>query len=495
MRTVITFILCAAALLSSSTLNAQGGRTLTYSLEDVIATARESAFQSESAKRNLESEIQSFDSFLASRKWQLGMNINPSYQLMSVTPEAYAVTGYYENNALSAAATLDFQKMIEKTGGYAYASSNFEWNEFFGGSADRYRQNFGSPRIFGTTPLRVGYRQELLGYNALRWERKIREKQMETSNKQYAAEMAGISELAAQYFFSYASEKAMYDMYRVNAESADSLYKIGQEKYNLTAIRKEELLSLQLQMMNSINDVRSSYNDMEKARRSLLSFLNIDYEDVTVEVLLPDNPDHLILVQPQEAIDIAREFNPDFIQAETASLVAQQELDRAKREKSLHVNLDFSLGLQKYGYNWTSFGASNMPYTMANVTLAFPLVDHGMRRSNYNAAKSKAEYYDVQKKETERVITEAIVNTVNEIQIQQQMLVETRKAVELADESFAQSQYNYAQGLSDINTFTLAQSRKDSAHINYIRSLTNFWLAYYRLCTLTLYDFYNMKPL
>lgn len=132
---------------------------------------------------------------------------------------------------------------------------------------------------------------------------------------------------------------------------------------------------------------------------------------------------------------------------------------------------------------------------MANVTLAIPILDHGMRRSNYNAAKTRAEYYDVQKAETERVIIESIVNTVNELQIQQMMLEDTKKAMELADESFRQNQYNYAQGLSDINTFTLSQNRKDSAHINYITSLSNFWMAYYRLCAITLYDFYSMRPL
>lgn len=495
MKTKTGFILCTAATFLTSVLRGQDVDTLTFTLGEVIAAAQTSAYRSEMARQNLESEEFDFDSFLASRKWQLGMNFSPAYQLMSVTPEAFAITGYYENNSLLASAGLDFQKTIEKTGGYAYATSSFEWNEFFGSSADRYIKNFGSPRMLDTTPLRIGYRQEFVGYNALKWERKIRNKQMEVSTKKYSAEMAGVSEAAAQYFFSYASEKAMYDMYRVNAESADSLYRIGQEKYGITAIRKDELLSLKLQMMNSLNDVRSSYNSMERARRSLLSFLNLDYDNVAVEIVLPDNPDHLILVKPQEALDIAKEYNPDFVQAESASLIAQQELDKAKREKSLHVDIDLSLGLQKYGYNISSLSTSNMPYTMANVTMAFPLVDHGKRSDNYNAAKSRVAYYDAQEEETERVIKEAIVNTVNEIQIQQQMLEETRKARDLADESFAQNQYNYAQGLSDINTFTLAQNRKDSAHVNYIMSLTNFWLAYYRLCTLTLYDFYNMRPL
>lgn len=62
-------------------------------------------------------------------------------------------------------------------------------------------------------------------------------------------------------------------------------------------------------------------------------------------------------------------------------------------------------------------------------------------------------------------------------------------------EVYEQNQYNYAMGLSDINTFSFAQSRKDDAHNNYTSALSEFWLAYYRLCSLTLYDFYERKPL
>lgn len=492
MRAGIRIILFVAALLEASVLQGQNAKELTFSIDDVTSIAVGNANQAVQAKHILESEQFSFDSFIASRRWQLGLNVNPSYQLMSLSPEAYSVSGFSDYNALSAGATLDFSKLIEGTGGYAYASSNFAWSDFF---SDYYSQSFGSRNMFGTTPLRVGYRQELIGYNGSLWEKLIRETQMENARKEYVAELAEISEQAAGYFFSYATCKAMYDMYKVNAESADSLYKIGQKKYELTSIRKDELLSLQLQLMNSQNDVRSSFNNMEKARRSLLSFLNMGYDDVSVEVVLPENPGHVIIVEPGQAVEMAKKYNPEFGKARAASLTAEQELDKARREKGLHVDLDLSVGLQKYGYDLKTLGTTNSPFTVANVTFSFPIVDHGMRRNNYNSAKSRLEYYTVQEVEQERIITEAIVNTVNELMIHQQMLSDTKTAMELADESFKQNQYNYAHGLSDINTFTLSQNRKDSAHINYISSLSDFWLAYYRLCSLTLYDFYNMKPL
>ena len=495
MRTSIRIILFVATLLDTLSLQGQEMKKLTFSIDEVVSIARSNANQAVQAKHSLESEQSGFSSFLASRKWQLDLTLNPSYRMMAVSLEDYSLSGFAQNNALAAGASLDFSKLVQGSGGYLYASSSFGWDEFFSDARDSYIQQYGAPRLFNITPLRVGYRQELLGYNGPSWEKRIRETQAENARKDYVSELAAISETAAGYFFSYATCKAMYDMYKVNAESADSLYRIGVKKYELTSIRKDELLSLQLQLMNSQNDVRASFNSMEKARRSLLSYLEMGYDDVTVDVVLPEDPEHLILIDSQEAIDIARTYNPEFGKVQEASLKAEQELDKAKREKGVRVDLDLSAGIQQYGYRAGPVGLTSQPHSIANVTLAFPLVDHGMRRDNYNAARSKVEYYDVQRLEIERTVTEAIVNTINELQIQQEMLADTRKAMELADESFAQNQYNYAHGLSDINTFTLSQNRKDSAHINYINSLSSFWLAYYRLCAITLYDFYNMRPL
>ena len=488
---VLFFIL----LMLSTDMYGQTERSITLSLEDVIETARNVTLQAKQAKQMYESDRYSFESFLASRRWQLGMSVSPSYQNLHLSPGAFQVSGFTSSNFLSAGAMLDFSKLIGKTGGYVYASSDFAWSTFFGENADTYRQYYGTARMFGTTPIRVGYRHELLGYNGPAWEKKIMERQIRTAEQEYAAAIADVSEKAAQYFFLYASEKAMYDMYRVNAESSDSLYKIGLEKYSITSIRKDELLSLQLQLMNSQNDVRSSYNSMEQAKRSLLSFLEMEQDSVSLDILLPENPDHPINVSTQQALDMAKEHNPAFGRVQEAELAAEREVDRTRHEKGLQMNLDLSVGIQKYGYDMSSLGSTNKPYTTGNVTMAFPIVDHGMRQNNYNAAKSRLEYYSIQTMETERTITEAVANTVGQLLIQQQMLADTKEAMELADESFTQNQYNYAQGLSDINTFTLAQNRKDSAHINYINTLSNFWLAYYRLCSLTLYDFYNMRPL
>ena len=58
----------------------------------------------------------------------------------------------------------------------------------------------------------------------------------------------------------------------------------------------------------------------------------------------------------------------------------------------------------------------------------------------------------------------------------------------LADEVFELTAENYANGLCDINTYSLAQSRRDNAYNQHLSALAGYWTTYYHLLTLTQYE-------
>jgi len=47
---------------------------------------------------------------------------------------------------------------------------------------------------------------------------------------------------------------------------------------------------------------------------------------------------------------------------------------------------------------------------------------------------------------------------------------------------------DYANGLCDINTFTLGQNRWLTAYTNYLTALEEFWTTHYHLQTLIQYE-------
>ena len=55
----------------------------------------------------------------------------------------------------------------------------------------------------------------------------------------------------------------------------------------------------------------------------------------------------------------------------------------------------------------------------------------------------------------------------------------------MADEVFDMNAENYANGLCDINTYSLAQSRRDNAYKQYLSALGKYWTSVFHLQTLT----------
>ena len=58
----------------------------------------------------------------------------------------------------------------------------------------------------------------------------------------------------------------------------------------------------------------------------------------------------------------------------------------------------------------------------------------------------------------------------------------------MADDVFELTAENYANGLCDINTYSLAQSRRDNAYNQHLTALANYWTTYYHLLTLTQHE-------
>ncbi len=65
----------------------------------------------------------------------------------------------------------------------------------------------------------------------------------------------------------------------------------------------------------------------------------------------------------------------------------------------------------------------------------------------------------------------------------------SKKSDEVANERYNVAQNRYLTGKVDITNLNIALSEKDAAKRSYINALRDFWLAYFDLRRLTLYDF------
>ena len=470
-------LLCAVMfMVQCSMFNVYAQKAL--SLDEAIRHAQDStiiAFQSQHEYNYYQLH---FNEFTALRKPQLTLRVAPNYyRLISDLSRDYVYLRNYDN--LSAAASVTLSQKMLNWGGEAYIGTQAIWTEYFNSDKDYARQ-------FMAAPILVGYRQTLLGYNPYRWEKAIEDQRLKVARQQHQYDMNTIAEEVTRRFFRLVCAQGQVDMYRRNLQTADTLYAIAREKASIVMVTMAELRSLELQRINAANALAMARTAEENACTRLASFLRLDGDSLALSthLLYPQEPKTISLTA-SDAIDLALANSPVY-QHQIAKLTeSRQQEQKAQKEKGVNASLDVNVGMQQVDNVIGRAYRDQRLYALGAVTFSVPLMDHGAAKNRYAAAQAWVEREESALDEAERTLREDVTSTLYNINTYRLLLERTSQAVIMADEVFELNAENYANGLCDINTYTLAQNRRDEAYNQYLSALEKYWTTYYHLLTLT----------
>ena len=336
-------------------------------------------------------------------------------------------------------------------------------------------------------PIRIGYRQELVGYNPFRWQRKIEPLKFEKAKKELLYNIEAVSEEATTYFFALAMAQAEYDLARDNAASTDTLYRTGQERHKIAAISKADLLTLRLDAINAQNTLHNAEISLQRAMFSLASYLNYD-KKTQIRLRLPGKP-HRMEIQADVALAMAKANNPTYLGLQQQILEAQQAVDKTKKEAMFNASVSASIGFNQVANKLKDAYRNPLQQDIVSVSVSIPLVDWGVRRGKHNVAKNDLGVAQISARQTEVSLEEDVIMTVGDFNIQQDQISSAEEALDLAIMAYQETKQRFMIGKADINSLTLSLNRQQEAQRNYINALQNYWLSYYKLRKLTLHDF------
>ena len=450
-------------------------------LDEVIRLAQDSAVTAFQAQYEYEYYQQRHAQFEALRKPQLTLDVVPNYMrfVNDLSRDFVYIRNY---DRFSTAAQLKLSQKVLGLGGDAYVGSQAIWSEYFS------RDQIERPRDFVAAPLIFGYQQPLVGYNAYRWEKTLEDERLETARKQHDYELHLIAEEATRRFFRLACAQGMLDMCERNKQTADTLYAIAREKAGIAMVSLAELRSLELQRLNADNALLSARNEERLARESLTAYLRIDGHGVPVGRLTVPDEAGLLTMTEEEAVQLARANSPALRHRKMAVMEARQQETKARREAGVKVGVDLNVGMQQMGGSFVEAYRAPQFYMLGAVSVSVPILDHGAGRKGYAASSAWTAREEQALKEEERALCEDVRTTLENLRSHQQMLAHTAEAVALADDVFQLTAENYANGLCDINTYSLSQSRRDNAYNQHLTALANYWTTYYHLLTLTQHE-------
>lgn len=478
MKLRIIEILLLSALLGTG-VHAQ--TALKLDLEKTITMANDSSLSAFRYQNMYLSGYWEYRSYKAARLPSLTLNTTPAQYYRSITrryDSQQNIDVYREQQMFSAGAGLSLSQNFDLLGGTFYVDTQLD-----------YMYNFGDSKSsqFSTVPFRIGYQQDLLGYNAFRWDRKIEPLKFEKVKKQYLYNAESVSEEAVNYFFALAMAQADYKLAQDNVATADTLYAIGEQRKKIASISQADLVTLKLDKVNARNTLKNAEISRKRAMSALATFLNMDRNSY-IEIDLPSRPRY-IDIPADMAMTLARENNPTYLEQRQNVLEAERDVDRTKKESRFNASFNASVGFNQVADNIGDAYRDLLQQDLVSFSISVPLIDWGVRKGKYNMAKNNLNVVKIAARQEEISLEEDVMMTVSDFNVQQDMIASAEEALDLAEMAYDQTRKRFIIGKADINSLTLAQNRQQEAQKNYIQALQNYWLSYYKIRKLTLYDF------
>lgn len=468
-------------LFAIMSLNLQAHAQITLNLQKAIEIANDSSLTAFRYQNMYLAGYWEYRTYKANRLPSMSLNLMPAQYYRYITQRYDSnqdVDVYREQQMFSASGGLSIQQNFDLTGGTFYIDSELE-----------YMRNFGYTKStqFSSIPIRIGYQQSLLGFNPFRWERKIEPLKFEKAKKTFLYNRESISEEVVRYFFALASAQADLELAKEQVASCDTLYKIGLQRQKIAAISQADLLTLQLDKVNAQNTLENAQITMKRAMTALALYLNLD-KNTVIQLDLPGKP-KVLNISAEEALSKAQENNPTYLEQRQSVLEAEREVNRSKMESRFNASVNASIGFNQVADELNNAYRKPLQQDLVSVSVSIPLVDWGVRKGRLNMAKNNLNVARIAARQQEQSVEEEVMMTVNDFNIQQRLISSAEEALDLAILAYEQTRQRFIIGKADVNSLTLALNRQQEAQKNYLASLQNYWMNYYKIRKLTLHDF------
>ena len=395
------------------------------------------------------------------------------------------VDQYSENKSNYYSGTLSLSQNVGLTGGTLSLNSTMERTD---------QINVQGSRQFAANPaINITINQPLFGFNSMKWERKIQPLMYEEARKNYLNALELVSIIAVGKFFDLANAQLNLKVAQLNFHNSDTLYKIAQMRYSIGNLPENDLLKMQLSNLNAKTDLVKAEIDIELQKSRLRTFLGC-HEKMNFTLVMPDTiPD--LKVDYQKVMDLALTNNPDVIDRQRRLMEANKDIAQARGHRQ-NINLTASYGLSKSTYGDIA-SAYDKPgeNEQLSIGISVPIIDWGLQRGRVKIAQSNQELVNVQVQQAQEDFEQNIFMQVIQFNRQNDQVAISAQADTVGQKRYDISKQRFLLGKIDVLNLNDALREKDLAKHEYVESLRNYWILFYALRMMTLYDFKSNQTL
>lgn len=378
---------------------------------------------------------------------------------------------------LSSSSSLSLNQYIPLTGTQIYASSTMSRVQDYNKKSTSY----------SGSPFSIGFNQPIFAYNWMKWTKKTEPLVYDESQKNFIQTIEGIAYNATSYFFQYLRIQTNYSLAKSSFDNSSDNLKIAKIKKKLGQISENDFSRIELSVLNAQKSMNSAKMELKNADFSLKSYIGLDQKE-NIELQMP-----LLItlfdIDPERALKEARDNRSEQVYYQRRLISAESQLTQAKRGSGLNATLSGNYGLTNSAESFPGVYNQPLQQRMLQLTFSVPILDWGKAASSVKMAESNRDLVTFDVKQSFEDFDRGVIVQVEQFGLLKDQLKTAEEADKVAANGYIIALKKFQNGEITITDMNIASSERVTAKLDYINSLATYWLAYYRLRILTLYDF------
>ncbi len=313
------------------------------------------------------------------------------------------------------------------------------------------------------------------------------------AKRRYHEDLEAIATDVVRLFFNVYIAQISLAAAQKDKAHADTLYIISEGRYNVGRIAETELLQIEISKLNADASLAQATLDLQTSTENLRNFLGFK-EAVEFQLTPPTTiPD--IIINSQDALKYAKANRSKIIEFDRRLKVAERNLDQAEKNNGFNASISGSFGLSQTSNQLGGAFRNLLDQEQVNISVQVPIMDWGRAQARKEIATSNRDLVEMSVAQERINFERDILLKVLQFDLVRNQTRLALKKYEVAQKTYDLTRKRYLIGKIGVIDLNLALADQDRNRQSYMSALRNFWLAYYEIRRLTLYDFMNDKPL
>lgn len=459
-----------------------------FTLNQAIRQAQNQSLLAKKAENKYLASYWRYETFLSELKPFLSLSTRPVNFSRAVIERYDSDLNrdvYRSQQTFSSFLNISISQQIGLTGGRIFIDSEFGRLQTLG--TDPITNYF-------TTPIRIGFSQNLGGYNPYKWKKEIEPLAELKARKDYLLDREMVALEVIQLFFQLAEHQLISEIASFTFTQVDSLYLLSMDRFSLGTITQDDLLEIEMDRIRAQREMVSASLATKNAGDQLKSMLRISGE-ATLSLTLPEELPELN-IDKDVALNLSRNHHPDILGFRQKVLEARQTLEQTEKNNKFQASLNASFGVNQQSVTINDAFAFPMDQQQrVLLSLDIPILDWGLRKGQREMARSNLEVIKAEVAQQQLDLEREVSNILQTIELQPGLVEQAKNIERLALRRYEITRKRFLLGGVDLLKLNASLLARNQARREYLEELQTFWIAYYSLRMMTLYDFENQQSL